>query len=1182
MFDVYYMGGNNNVKEHIPFAKEISTLKDINAKTKMYWVIEPNIEVIDYDVFEFRPEAYDQTYEHVWKWDSKNYGGIRLLPTKEVHGVKEVNKVVCKKRFDMLHTKTPGKYFENNLYATHVWCVDPGYKLSDDINWAPDNFEPDYIHSFHLRGQLEHKYPAEEGGVKLFPRDWKNAGIKYHTFLDANAVYPVIYVSNVDDYSQRDVFNDEYVWLIDSEHRVNPTTIDWVPNPFEEGMIHSFRMPYQLTEKYPMAMGGIRLVPRNWKISELKIHPACPIEDESYDVFYVDEDEFTAETYNECSERSKTEWFWVVDREFQFNGKLLYVPAKHEIDFIHVFKLPGHLEERYPFEFTEPWDNRCGGIRLVNKNYDLTKHKYQPNVVPVRYDIFYVNNPSDFAAPIKKSRTKMCWVIDQEYSINNVLKYVPTKDEQKYLLNFKITDQLLHKYPEQEGGIYLVPKTFNVNTSIKYKGAINVHKKEYPVLFVDDVTDYSIVTEDCWLIDKEYQIDDDIDWSPSTFEISNVHTFHVPNQLEHKYPEEMGGVRWVPLNRTDDVVIHKDLPVKPKKYPIHFVTDPNDYSQAKGECWLIDKEYLIDQDIEWLPSNFEKSFIHTFHVDGQLLHKYPEEIGGVRWVPLHWEDANTKIHTESPFTKPVFERYSNEEEGRQQTTKDWFWVVDSNIDVLDDFDFTYIPAVWDAGKTHVWQKLNPITERQYDYDGIKLCPKVPAKKGRPKYIRKPACIHKPYPIYYLEQSDYTKPLNEAYRRFESTTDVDMYWVVDAYTQVDPDFKFDYYPTQWDKHNVHVFANEDGEHTNVRLVPVGTFTATEYTDKEIANNSFENLKLNNTVASLRPKWPVIYLQSVEKAEFTTAIKDIKEPFVWTVDPDVKADEKLLDRGYMPKITDTAKVHTWQRQTPHTERIHSYGGLRLWPTANDYSDLTTDALELNKIRDLHHVRNIGSSYKPYDVMFISYKEPDAESAYERLKQRCNAQWVRDVKGIFNAHQRAAEIATSKMFWVVDADADVTEEFDFNYIPDVYDQDVVHVWNSINPVTGMEYGYGGVKLFNREQVLAATSWGLDFTTGLSNRFKAMPEISCITRFNTDAFSTWRSAFRECVKLTLKDDTESVDRLESWLHPVPDADFRHDAKRGAEEGREFATKNKNNAKELAKINDYDWLKKYYAKHKS
>ena len=132
------------------------------------------------------------------------------------------------------------------------------------------------------------------------------------------------------------------------------------------------------------------------------------------------------------------------------------------------------------------------------------------------------------------------------------------------------------------------------------------------------------------------------------------------------------------------------------------------------------------------------------------------------------------------------------------------------------------------------------------------------------------------------------------------------WIVDAFTQIDPEFKFDYYPTQYDQHNVHVFLNEDNAYTSVRLVPRHTFLDKDYTDKEIENNSFEHLKQINTIASLRPKWPVIHLQSLEKNEFINAIKDIETPFVWTVDPDVKVNQSLLDSGYLPTITQTNKV------------------------------------------------------------------------------------------------------------------------------------------------------------------------------------------------------------------------------------------------------------------------------------
>jgi len=166
---------------------------------------------------------------------------------------------------------------------------------------------------------------------------------------------------------------------------------------------------------------------------------------------------------------------------------------------------------------------------------------------------------------------------------------------------------------------------------------------------------------------------------------------------------------------------------------------------------------------------------------------------------------------------------------------------------------------------------------------------------------------------------------------------------------------------------------------------------------------------------------------------------------------------------------------------------------------------------------------------------------------------------------------------MFWVVDADAEVTNDFMFDYIPDVYDEEVVHVWASINPINNLEYGYGGLKLFPTEIVREATSWGLDFTTGLSSRFKAMPQVSCTTKFNTDAFSTWRSAFRECVKLTLNEDSESSQRLEAWLNTGGDADFSEEAQKGALEGNRFALANKGNLTELDKINNYEWLREQW-----
>ena len=101
------------------------------------------------------------------------------------------------------------------------------------------------------------------------------------------------------------------------------------------------------------------------------------------------------------------------------------------------------------------------------------------------------------------------------------------------------------------------------------------------------------------------------------------------------------------------------------------------------------------------------------------------------------------------------------------------------------------------------------------------------------------------------------------------------------------------------------------------------------------------------------------------------------------------------------------------------------------------------------------------------------------------------------------------------------------------------------------------------------------------MSSRFKSMPQVSCITKFNTDGFSAWRSAFRECVKLTLNNDAESKERLNTWLQTQGDEPFTVEAVKGSVEGNKFAIANKDNLKELDKINDYGWLNEQYNKSK-
>jgi len=226
------------------------------------------------------------------------------------------------------------------------------------------------------------------------------------------------------------------------------------------------------------------------------------------------------------------------------------------------------------------------------------------------------------------------------------------------------------------------------------------------------------------------------------------------------------------------------------------------------------------------------------------------------------------------------------------------------------------------------------------------------------------------------------------------------------------------------------------------------------------------------------------------------------------------------------------------------------------------------------------DIVASYpKPYDVIFISYNESNADKNFELLKQKVpNAKRIHGVKGIHQAHVAAAKLASTDMFYVVDGDAQICNEFMFDYYIPQYDtnaKNTVYVWKSKNPINNLVYGYGGVKLLPRERTVNMDTSSTDMTTSIGSFFKPISKISNLTAFNTDEFNTWKSAFRECAKLASKTiqgqiDEETEQRLNTWTTVGHDRKFGEYAILGARAGMEFGISNKS---DISLINDFEWL---------
>jgi hypothetical protein len=234
----------------------------------------------------------------------------------------------------------------------------------------------------------------------------------------------------------------------------------------------------------------------------------------------------------------------------------------------------------------------------------------------------------------------------------------------------------------------------------------------------------------------------------------------------------------------------------------------------------------------------------------------------------------------------------------------------------------------------------------------------------------------------------------------------------------------------------------------------------------------------------------------------------------------------------------------------------------------------------------VRSTVNYVPEYDIVFIHNDELGAEENYNRIKERFpRAKELSGITGIHNAHIQAAKMCSTDYFWVVDGDAVIHDDFNFVYNSvHFYEQQTVRVFRAINPVNKLVYGHGAVKLLPRLATLRMSKGNVDMTTSISKLYEPINIVSNIHKFNTDAFSAWRTAFRECVKLSSKvidrqQSSDSLERLYVWCSVGTEEQYGRETIRGALMGKVYGEANRNDSEKLAKINDYEWLSNEYNK---
>ena len=347
-------------------------------------------------------------------------------------------------------------------------------------------------------------------------------------------------------------------------------------------------------------------------------------------------------------------------------------------------------------------------------------------------------------------------------------------------------------------------------------------------------------------------------------------------------------------------------------------------------------------------------------------------------------------------------------------------------------------------------------------------------------------------------------------------------------------------------------------------------------KEIENRFPVNRKEWPIVASGPVKYDIFNIDSYE--EYLNALANSKTEMFWGTSKNIDTSNFDFDVYFThDNDYDRSLNHAFAHKVNDAE---FYDGLFLFSKKCIVSKKEIEHRHLAKQKEWYIVASVP---KKYDVVFISYQEPNADKNYEKLLEKVpNATRIHGIKGIHRAHVEAAKLCSTNMFWVVDGDAEIVDEFNFDYRVSRWDQDTVHVWRSINPVNGLIYGYGGVKLLPRMLTLNMNITNTDMTTSISNKFKPIHAISNVTAFNTDPFNAWKSAFRECVKLSSdvihrNNTEENLSRLNTWTTKGADKPYGDYALMGAIAGSEYGSIHKNDPDAIAKINDFEWLREKF-----
>ena len=574
-------------------------------------------------------------------------------------------------------------------------------------------------------------------------------------------------------------------------------------------------------------------------------------------------------------------------------------------------------------------------------------------------------------------------------------------------------------------------------------------------------------------------------------------------------------------------------------------------SKTKLYWFIYAKNDYNGFDFEWRPAPWEETHIHCFGTQWQ-------RTGGAYLANKHTvQNKEYHFRPEQKVTRRV-------EKNR--------WIIPPNI-VDTDFDYSWHPDELEPNYEYHFP-----TQWQYDGGpiykgtaGIKFVSDQKIKAGatqifymdflNPRSNEQFKQIQMKYPD--AKSTRYVDNHLNIFKRIVNLATTEFVWIVSSICDY-TNFDFSWHPDPSQKEMIHVFPSGTQKRGDTFYVHV---------------------------ESLRRQ-----LYELELLDWFNVINYCRDQQVERYDPPTifYTEDSLIE-----PVKNTAFNFPYAVFSNREDYLPT--GLCVYPCLWAAKDRVVEALSSNKSVSIvpkearSHVKSQIYDYsyilkdktrvypdKSLDIIFISNGEPDEELMFHHTEYMTNSdvKWIRGVNGRVAAYQAAAKASATPWFFAVFAKLEVVgNTFPwYDWQPDYWQQPKHYIFNARNPVNGLEYGHQGMIAYNKKLVLENNNPGIDFT--LSQPHESIPLLSGTARFNQDPWTTWRTAFREVVKLkhfmTTQPTIETEDRLDTWLTKAQ-GDFAEWCLRGANDGIEFYHEVAGDYDQLMLSFEWQWLRQRF-----